>query len=79
MYVGNIIPRKGVLFLIKNFHEYSKKFNLQEKFLIVGEIQNLDYFNECSDYINKNNIDNIDFLDSQLPDDLSNIYSSFLY
>ena len=44
--------------------------------LIVGEIQNLDYFNECSDYINKNNIDNIDFLDSQLPEDLSNIYSS---
>ena len=76
VYVGNIIPRKGVLFLIKNFHEYSKKFNLHEKFLIVGEIQNLDYFNECSDYIKKNNIDNIDFLDSQLPEDLSNIYSS---
>ena len=31
------------------------------------------------DYINKNNIDYIDFLDSQLPEDLSNIYSSSDY
>tara|TARA_B100001939_G_scaffold341385_1_gene350905 strand:- start:769 stop:1893 length:1125 start_codon:yes stop_codon:yes gene_type:complete len=76
IYVGNIIPRKGVLFLIKNFHEYSKKYNLHEKLLIVGEIQNLDYFNECNDYINKNNINNIQFLDSQQPEDLSKIYSS---
>ena len=49
---------------------------MKEKFLIVGEIQNLEYFNECNDYINKNNIDCIQFLDSQLPEDLSKIYSS---
>ena len=37
IFVGNIIPRKGVLFLIKNFYKYSTEFSSKETLLIIGK------------------------------------------
>lgn len=76
LFIGNIIPRKGVDFIIKNFNNFSLKNNFKEKLLIVGENQNSDYFNKCIDLIKRNKINNIEFLGKKSQDEISYLLSS---
>tara|TARA_B100001559_G_scaffold256238_1_gene220454 strand:+ start:48 stop:707 length:660 start_codon:yes stop_codon:yes gene_type:complete len=76
LFVGNIIPRKGVHFLINAFHNFCQNNNFKDKLLIVGENQNIEYFNECLELIKDKNIKNVEFLGSKNPEELSLIYSS---
>jgi len=76
VYVGNIIPRKGVDFLIRSFHEFAQENNFKEKLLIIGDSQNTKYFNECQNIIKDKNIENIEFIGKKSPEELSLIYSS---
>tara|TARA_A100001234_G_C12623646_1_gene384988 strand:- start:358 stop:1485 length:1128 start_codon:yes stop_codon:yes gene_type:complete len=76
VFVGNIIPRKGVYFLIEAFHKFCQNNDFKEKLLIVGNNQNKEYFNECLKLIKDKSIKNVEFLGSKSPDELSLIYSS---
>ena len=76
VFVGNIIPRKGVHFLIKAFHEFCENNTFKEKFLIIGDNQNTEYFNECLNLIRDKRINNVEFLGNKTPKELSLIYSS---
>ena len=76
MFIGNIIPRKGVDFIIKNFNDFSLKNNFKEKLLIIGENQNSDYFNKCIDFVKQNEIKNIEFLGKKSQDEISYLLSS---
>ena len=62
IFIGNVIPRKGVLFLLKAYSELIKNFNYRDKFLIVGDHPNKEYFNKCLDYISKNKLENVSFI-----------------
>jgi len=55
LFVGNIIPRKGILFLLKTFKEFSVD-NSTSSLLLIGDTPNVDYFNECKDYIESNGL-----------------------
>ena len=55
LFVGNIIPRKGILFLLKAFKEFSLD-NSTSSLLLIGDTPNEDYFNECKDYIESNGL-----------------------
>jgi len=76
LFVGNIIPRKGVLFLIRQFHEFCKNSNYKEKLLIVGDEQNPSYAMECKKYISDNDIKNVEFLGRKDSFELAKLYSS---
>ena len=76
VYVGNIIPRKGVHFLINAFHKFCQNNDFKEKLLIVGDSQNTKYFNDCLKLIKDKNIKNVEFLGKKSPEELSLIYSS---
>ncbi len=76
VFVGNIIPRKGVYFLIKAFHEFCQNNTFKEKLLIIGDNQNTEYFNECLNLIRDKRINNVEFLGNKSPEELSLIYSS---
>ena len=76
LFIGNIIPRKGVDFIIKNFNNFSLKNNFKEKLLIVGENQNSVYFNKCVELIKQNEIENIEFLGKKSQDEISYLLSS---
>ena len=76
LFIGNIIPRKGVDFIIKNFNNFTLKNNFKEKLLIVGENQNSVYFNKCIDLIKRNEINNIEFLGKKSKYEISYLLSS---
>ena len=76
LFIGNIIPRKGVDFIIKNFNNFTLKNNFKEKLLIVGENQNSVYFNKCIDLIKRNKINNIEFLGKKSKYEISYLLSS---
>ena len=76
LFIGNIIPRKGVDFIIKNFNNFTLKNNFKEKLLIVGENKNSVYFNKCIDLIKRNEINNIEFLGKKSQDEISYLLSS---
>ncbi len=76
LFIGNIIPRKGVDFIIKNFINFTLKNNFNEKLLIVGENQNSDYFNKCNELIEQNEIKNIEFLGMKSQEEISYLLSS---
>jgi len=62
IFVGNIIPRKGVLFLLESFKEFSLN-NSTSSFLLIGDTPNEEYFNECKEYIESYGLkDRIEFL-----------------
>ena len=71
LFVGNIIPRKGVLFLIKAFDDFQKNNDGLYQLKILGDTPNLQYFDECQDYISKNNIKNINFYGALNPDEIA--------
>ena len=71
IYIGNIIPRKGVDFIIKNFNNFCVKNNFNEKLIIIGENQNSAYFDKCKDIVESNNINNIEFLGKKTQEEIS--------
>jgi glycosyltransferase involved in cell wall biosynthesis len=71
LFVGNIIPRKGLLFLIKSFHIFQKTSNVLYKFMIIGDTPNIKYFEECQNLISENNIKNVKFYGSMNPDKIA--------
>ena len=66
LFVGNVIPRKGVLFLIKAFEQFSNKTQYQNKLLIVGDHPNVEYSNICKSFIADNKIQNIEFFNEKI-------------
>ena len=76
LYVGNIIPRKGVMFLIENYGTFSKKYDINEDLIIAGSYPNQEYYDKCKDFIVKNKIENIKFIGEKNPDEISNLMNS---
>ena len=76
LYVGNIIPRKGVMFLIENYGTFSKKYNINEDLIIAGSYPNQEYYDKCKDFIVKNKIENIKFIGEKNPNEISNLMNS---
>lgn len=76
LYVGNIIPRKGVMFLIENYGTFSKKYNFNEDLIIAGSYPNQEYYDKCKDFIVKNKIENIKFIGEKNPNEISNLMNS---
>jgi len=62
IFIGNVIPRKGVLFLLKAYSELIKNYNYNGKFLIVGDHPNEEYLNKCLDYISNKKLENVSFI-----------------
>jgi len=73
LFVGNIIPRKGVLFLIKSFATFQKTNTVLYQLIIIGDTPNIEYFEECQKFITDNNIKNIKFYGSMNPDEIADI------
>jgi len=76
LYVGNIIPRKGVMFLIENYGTFSKKYDINEDLIIAGSYPNKEYYDKCKDFIVKNKIENIKFIGEKNPNEISNLMNS---
>ena len=76
LFVGNVIPRKGVLFLIKAFGQFTIKTGYQNKFLIVGDHPNIDYSNICRSFIANNKINNIEFLMKKSPSEIAELMNN---
>lgn len=76
LYVGNIIPRKGVMFLIENYGTFSKKYDINEDLIIAGSYPNQEYYDKCKDFIVKNKIENIKFIGEKNPNEISNLMNS---
>jgi len=76
LYVGNIIPRKGVMFLIENYGTFSKKYDINEDLIIAGSYPNQEYYDKCKDFIAKNKIENIKFIGEKNPNEISNLMNS---
>ena len=55
LFVGNIIPRKGVIFLLESFKIFSKE-NTEASFILIGDTPNKKYFEECKDYVERNGL-----------------------
>ena len=73
LFVGNIIPRKGVLFLLEAFKEFSLS-NDEISFILVGDTPNEEYFNKCRDYIDLHKLsDKIEFLGNIDQSEISNL------
>ena len=55
LFVGNIIPRKGVIFLLESFKIFSKD-NTEASFILIGDTPNKKYFEECNEYVKRNGL-----------------------
>ena len=73
LFVGNVIPRKGVLFLIRSFEFFQKTGNILCQLNIVGDTPNIKYLEECQSFIHENNIKNIKFHGSESPEKIAKI------
>ena len=76
LYVGNIIPRKGVMFLIENYGTFSKQYDINEDLIIAGSYPNQEYYDKCKDFVVKNKIENIKFIGEKNPNEISNLMNS---
>ena len=76
LYVGNIIPRKGVMFLIENYGTFSKQYDINEELIIAGSYPNQEYYDKCKDFIVKNKIQNVKFIGEKNPNEISNLMNS---
>ncbi len=73
LFVGNIIPRKGVIFLLEAFENFQQNRNIEYQFKIVGDTPSIKYFEECQNYIEENNIKNVTFYGALKPDEIAKI------
>lgn len=72
LFVGRLVPEKGVFTLLKAFQNVIKKYP-DEKLCIVGDgIQLL----ELQNFVIKNNLSNVSFLGNKTRDELQTIYSN---
>ena len=73
LFVGNVIERKGVYFLIKSL----KQFLLDNKdihFYIVGAHPDKNYFHKCVQYIEENNLSkSVSFLPKKSSEEISKL------
>lgn len=76
LFVGNVIPRKGVLFIIKNFDRFTKLLGTNEKLIIAGGTPNREYLIKCQEYIKKNNIKNIEFIGERNPNEIAKLMNT---
>ena len=76
LFVGNVIPRKGVLFIIKQFDRFVKENKLDEKLIIAGDAPNKSYLNKCENFIKVNNIKNVIFTGKKNPQEISDLMNS---
>ena len=76
LFVGNVIPRKGVLFIIKQFDRFVNENKLDEKLIIAGDAPNKSYLNECENFIKVNNIKNVIFTGKKNPQEISDLMNS---
>tara|TARA_B100000131_G_scaffold180278_1_gene173970 strand:+ start:550 stop:1698 length:1149 start_codon:yes stop_codon:yes gene_type:complete len=73
LFVGNIIPRKGVMFLLESFKTFSEE-NADASFLLIGDTPNKKYFEECTKYVESNGLQKrVKFLGKIDQDKISNI------
>ena len=78
IFIGNVIPRKGVLFLLKAYAEFVNKFNFNGKFLIVGDQPNKEYLNKCLDYISDKKLVNVTFVGKTPPEEIAKLMNDSL-
>ena len=76
IFIGNVIPRKGVLFLLKAYKEFVKKFNYNGEFLIIGDHPNKEYFNKCLDYISDEQIEGVSFIGKKNSNEVAELMNS---
>ena len=76
LFVGNVIPRKGVLFIIKQFDRFVNENKLDEKLIIAGDAPNKSYLNKCENFIKVNNIKNVIFTGKKNPQEISDLMNS---
>ncbi len=76
LFVGNIIPRKGVLFLIKSFVIFQKTNNFLYQLTIIGDTPNIEYFEECQKFITDNNIKKVKFCGPTDPDEIAEVMNN---
>ena len=76
IFIGNVIPRKGVLFLLKAYSELIKNFNYNGKFLIVGDHPNKEYLNKCLDYISNKKLENVSFIGKKSSKEIAELMNS---
>ena len=76
LFVGNVIPRKGVLFIIEQFDRYVKQNKLDEKLIIAGDTPNESYLNKCQNFIKINNIKNVIFTGKKSPEEISDLMNA---
>jgi glycosyltransferase involved in cell wall biosynthesis len=76
LFIGNVIPRKGVLFLLQAYNKFIETFNYRGKFLIVGDHPNEEYLNKCLNYTNDNNLRNVSFIGKKTPEEIANLMNN---
>ena len=76
LFVGNVIPRKGVLFIIEQFDRYVNQNKLDEKLIIAGDTPNESYLNKCQNFIKINNIKNVIFTGKKTPEEISDLMNA---
>tara|TARA_B100000035_G_scaffold50578_1_gene39163 strand:+ start:105 stop:1229 length:1125 start_codon:yes stop_codon:yes gene_type:complete len=76
LFVGNVIPRKGVLFIIEQFDRYVNQNKLDEKLIIAGDTPNESYLNKCQNFIKINNIKNVIFTGKKSPEEISDLMNA---
>ncbi|MBP6038935.1 MAG: glycosyltransferase family 4 protein [Flavobacterium sp.] len=72
LFVGRLVPEKGVFTLLKAFQNVIKKYP-NEKLCIVGDGIQLK---ELQNFVIKNNLNNVSFLGNKTRDELQTIYSN---
>lgn len=72
LFVGRLVPEKGVFTLLKAFQNVIKKYP-DEKLCIVGDGIQLK---ELQNFVIKNNLSNVSFLGNKTRDELQTIYSN---
>lgn len=65
--IGTFIPLKNQFFTIKVFGKIQKRFP-NSQLNLVGSIHDTNYYKDCVEYINKNNISNVNFFSNNNTD-----------
>jgi len=76
IFIGNVIPRKGVLFLLRAYKEFVKKFNYNGEFLIIGDHPNKEYLKKCLDYISDEKIEGVSFIGKKPSNEIAELMNS---
>ena len=76
LFVGNVIPRKGVLFIIEAFEKFQKINDIESELMIIGDTPNVKYLEECHDYIKKNATLNVKFYGYKNPGQIAQIMNN---